>query len=115
MPPLLIYVSTFTNAVWFPFYKNRPDQWNVSTSYGVFVWSTLMGVLWVGIFSTSVIIANVSTHSQGLGPWLDQRFRVGTEPFKVLAALAIIFVIVVCIISYIFLWIVAAVANALRD
>jgi hypothetical protein len=27
--PLQTYVSIFMNAVWFPFYKNRPDKWNV--------------------------------------------------------------------------------------
>jgi hypothetical protein len=97
--------GNFVTAVLFPLYKNRPNEWNVGTLYGVFVWSTLMGVFWVLIFSTSVIIANISMKLQGVGPWLDRRFQVRSQPFKILAALTIICIVAVCMIYHMFVWI----------
>jgi hypothetical protein len=100
--PLQPYVGNFVTAVLFPFYKNRPDEWNVATIYGVFVWSTLMGILWIGIFSTSVIIANVSMKLQGLGPWLNRNFRVRSRPFRILGVLMVILLFVACAIYHAF-------------
>jgi hypothetical protein len=51
--------SRFVAAVLFPFYRSDPSEWRVDTLYGVFVWSTLMGILWLAVFSASVFIANV--------------------------------------------------------
>ena len=68
-------VGDFVKAtLLFPFYKRYPNEWAVGTLYGVFVWSSLMGVLWLGIFGTSLIIANVSMKSKALGRGLTGIF-----------------------------------------
>jgi hypothetical protein len=99
------FFGNFVTAIQFPLYKNHPDQWNVGTLYGVFVWSTLMGVFWLGIFSASIIIANVSIKLRGVGSWIDKWFDVQNQPLKILAALTIAFVVTVCLIYHMFVWI----------
>jgi hypothetical protein len=92
--------GNFSKAILFPFYKRYPNNWNVGTLYGVFVWSTLIGILWIGIFITSVIIANLSMKLKGVGPWLDRNFHVRREPFRILAVLTIISVFMCCAIYH---------------
>jgi hypothetical protein len=98
----------FVRVIVFPFYKNYPELlggWNVGTLFGVFVWSTLIGIGWLGIFSTSVVIANVSMKLQGVGPWLNKNFHVQRQPFRILAVLAIASVASLCFIYHVLMWI----------
>jgi len=79
-------------AISFPIYRIYPDAfggWSLNTLYGPFIWSTLMGVVWVSIFSLSVIIANLSTRLLPVGPWIATNFRVIQRPFQVLAFLIV--------------------------
>jgi len=83
----------FVRAILFPFYaiyRSHPQEWHIDTLYGVFVWSTLMGLLWLSVFSFSVIIANFSMRLKGVGPWLNRNFHVQRQPIKVIRAVAII-------------------------
>jgi hypothetical protein len=94
--------SRFMGAILFPFYRSDPQRWQIDTIYGVFVWSTLMGILWLGIFCASVIIANASMKLRGVGPWLNKNFQVQRQPMRILRALAIIVLSGVCVIYH--LW-----------
>ena len=92
--------KNFVAAILFPFYRMYPELlggWTVDTIYGVFIWSTLMGVAWLGVFSVTVIIANISMKLGGLGPWLDQKFKVRSEPFRILMTLAMILTLALCL------------------
>jgi hypothetical protein len=89
-------LGNFVGAILFPFYRSYSallGEWSITTLYGVFIWSTLMGIVWLGVFSISVIIANVSMNLSGLGPWLDRNFRVRSQPFRILELLALIWII----------------------
>ena len=90
--------GNFAKALLFPFYKRDPNEWDVGTLYGTFVWSTLTGILWLGLFSTSVIIANISMKLRTVGPWLSRNFRVQSQPFRILGALMVILVFSVCVL-----------------
>lgn len=95
----------YLKAILFPFYKNHPELlggWTVGTMYGVYIWSTLMGLVWLGIFGVSLVIANYSMKLRVVGPWLDANFRVRSQPFRVLAILAIISVSGPCLIYHFF-------------
>ena len=83
----------YLKAILFPLFKNHTELlggWTIGTVYGVFIWSTLMGVVWLGIFSISVIVANFSSRLGGIGPWLARNFHVRSQPFRILAILAIL-------------------------
>ena len=95
--------QNFIGAILFPFYKSYSaliGEWSTTTLFCVFVWSTLMGIFWLLLFSTSVIIANLSVRLRRVGPWLDKYFRVRSQPFRILAFLAIIPVSVACVIYH---------------
>ena len=93
----------FWAAILFPFYRGNPDEWQIDTIYGVFVWSTLLGIIWLAIFSTSVIIANISVKLRGVGPFLSRNFYVQRQPIRMLRALVIILLVGVCAIYH--LWV----------
>jgi hypothetical protein len=93
----------FVAAILFPFYRSNPDEWQIDTLYGVFMWSTLIGIIWLGIFSASVIIANVSMKLRVVGPWLSKNFQVQRQPIRILRALVIILLSGVCAIFH--LWV----------
>jgi hypothetical protein len=93
----------YLKAILFPLYKYRTELlsgWEIGSVYGVFYWSTLMGVIWLGIFSLSVMVANLSMKLGGVGPWLDRYFHVRTQPFRILAILATIMVSGPCLIYH---------------
>ena len=90
-------------VIFFPFCKSFPallGDWTVDSLYGVFVCSTLTGLVWIGLFSIAVVIANVSIKLRVVGPWLSKNFKVQEHPFRVLAALAAIPVFGVCAIYH---------------
>jgi hypothetical protein len=93
----------FVAAILFPFYRGNPDEWQIDTLYGVFVWSSLIGIIWLGIFCASVIIANVSMKLRVVGPWLSKNFQVQRQPIRKLRALVIILLSGVCAIYH--LWV----------
>jgi hypothetical protein len=97
---LIFSPSRFVRAIVFPFYTSYPGEWQVDTLYGVFVWSTLVGILWLAIFSTSVIIANASIKLRGVGPWLNRNFQVQRHPLRILSALVIIVLPGICVIYH---------------
>jgi hypothetical protein len=96
---LIFSLSQFARGI-LPFYTSHPREWQIDTLYGVFIWSTLMGILWLAIFSASVIIANVSMKLSGVGPWLDRNFQVRRQPLRILRALVIIVLSGVCAIYH---------------
>jgi hypothetical protein len=101
--PRLDFTDTFVAAIFFPLYKNHAailGEWGVSTVYGVFVWSTLMGILWLVAFSFSIVIANISVKLTPVGRILDERLHVQTRPFRILQLLAIVLVLICCAISH---------------
>lgn len=103
-PKELIFTpSRFVRAILFPFYANHPHEWQVDTLYGVFIWSTLVGILWLAIFSASVIIANGSMKLRGVGPWLNKNFQVQRQPLRILRALVIMVLCGFCAIYH--LWV----------
>jgi hypothetical protein len=82
--------SIYLQAIMFPVYKTYPalfGGWSMTTIYGVFVWSTLIGLFWIVIFGISLIIANIGMKLEGVGPWLDRNCHVKQRPFQVLAVL----------------------------
>jgi hypothetical protein len=93
-------VGTFAQALLFPVYKRYGSVWSIGTFNGVFVWSTLTGIIWVMIFSTSVIVANASMKLRGVGPWLNRNFHVQRQPFRILAVLTIIPAFTFCVIYH---------------
>jgi hypothetical protein len=96
-------VSDFRDALLFPFFKAFPlllGNWSLGTLYGVFIWSTFMGVAWVAMFGVLVVIANVSLRLKAVGPWLYKNFQVRMRPFRVLYMLAIIPVGAVCVVYH---------------
>jgi hypothetical protein len=95
--------SRFARAILFPFYTSHPLEWQVDTLYGVFVWSTLVGILWLAIFSAAVIIANVSMKLRGVGPWLSRNFQVQRQPLRILRALVIVVLCGLCAIYHLLL------------
>jgi hypothetical protein len=77
--------QNFIAAILFPLYifnSSLLGEWSIDTLYGVFVWSTLMGVFWIAVFSASVIIANLGIQVRGLGPWLEEYTKVRSQPFR---------------------------------
>jgi hypothetical protein len=87
----IVTPMNYLKAILFPLYKNHSELlggWSIGTVYGIFVWSTLMGVIWLWIFSLSVIIANLSMKLRNVGSWLDRNFKVRSQPFIILAILA---------------------------
>lgn len=90
----------FMGAILFPFYKTYPQEWQIDTLYGVFVWSTLTGIIWLFIFSASVLVANVSIKLKGLGPWLNRKLQVQRQPIRILRALVIILLSGLCAIYH---------------
>jgi hypothetical protein len=51
VPKELVFTpSRFGRSIVFPFYANHPREWQPDTLYGVFVWSTLVGIIWSVIF-----------------------------------------------------------------
>jgi hypothetical protein len=90
----------FVAAIRFPFYRSNPDEWRIDTIYGVFVWSTLTGIIWLGIFTASVVISNVSLKLRVIGPLLSRNFKVQRQPIRILRALVIILLSGVCAIYH---------------
>lgn len=53
----IVTPMNYLKAILFPLYKNHSELlggWSIGTVYGVFVWSTLMGVVWLWIFSQAL-------------------------------------------------------------
>lgn len=96
----------FVAAIRFPFYRSYPDEWRTDTIYGVFVWSTLIGIIWLGIFTASVVIANVSLKLRFIGPLLSRNFKVQRQPIRILRALVIILLSGVCAIYHLWVFLV---------
>jgi hypothetical protein len=95
--------QNFLGAIVFPFYRSYSEilgEWSTITVYGVFLWSTLMGIFWLASFSVAIIIANVSIKFRGVGPWLDKNFKVRSQPFQILGFIAIISVSGACVIYH---------------
>ena len=88
--------NRFVRSILFPFYTRYPSEWQVDTLYGVFIWSTLMGIIWVAIFGSSVIIANGSMKLRGVGPWLNRNFQVQRHPLRILRVIVIVVVCSLC-------------------
>jgi hypothetical protein len=87
----------------FPFYNKFPKllgQWTAHTITGVFLASTLIGIFWVGIFSISVITANLAMKIRRLGPWLQKEMNVKQGPFKIMGGLVLIVLLPVCLILH---------------
>jgi hypothetical protein len=87
-----------------PLYKIYPEifgEWRIGSLFGVFVWSTLMGIGWLAVFSVSVIIANISLKLHGVGPWLSKNFQVQRQPFRILAALVTAPIVAACVIYHV--------------
>jgi hypothetical protein len=87
----------------FPFYNKFPGflgQWTAHTITGVFLASTLIGIFWVGIFSISVIVANLVMKIRKLGPWLKREMNVKQGPFKIMGGLIVLVLFVICVVLH---------------
>lgn len=57
------YIEFMVQILSFPFYKQFPEifgRWYVETILGVFVYSTLFGMVWIILLSVGLILANLS-------------------------------------------------------
>jgi hypothetical protein len=93
----------YLQAIMFPVYKLYPalfGGWSMTTIYGVFVWSTLIGLFWIVIFGISLIMANIGMKLESVGPWLDRNCHVKQRPFQVLAVLVGTPFLVACVIYH---------------
>lgn len=83
----------------FPLYTTIPSilgYWRLPTINGVFLLSTLVGIIWVVIFSVAVILSNISMRITGLGSWLKRYFYVRKHPYKILAVIIAVVFFVPC-------------------
>lgn len=104
-PESITNFTNFVKVLVFPFYKAHPNEWDVSTLYGVFVWSTLIGIGWIAVFTTSVIVANAAMKLKGVGPWLGRNLDVKRVPFRILGVLIIVPLGVSCLMYHVLQWI----------
>jgi hypothetical protein len=97
--PSLFSLGEFMRRIAFPLYNKYPEifgQWTVHTIIGVFLCSTLVGSLWVGIFGIAVILGNLVMKIKWLGPWLKNNLHVERNPLGVMRWLVVIFLFGVC-------------------
>jgi hypothetical protein len=97
--PSLFSLGEFMRRIAFPLYNKYHEilgQWTVHTIIGVFLCSTLVGSLWVGIFGIAAILANFVMRIKWLGPWLKNNFHVERNPLAVMRWLVVIFLFAVC-------------------
>ena len=101
--PELFSVGELIRRIAFPLYNLYPGrlgEWTVHTITGVFLGSTLIGIIWIGIFSVAVIVANLIMKIRGLGPWIKEEFQVQRQPFKIMGGLLVIFLGGICVIVH---------------
>jgi hypothetical protein len=95
----------------FPLYKSLPNllgKWTVHTISGVFLLSTLIGILWIVIFCVAVIISNITIKIHGIGPWIKNNFRVRQYPFKIMGGILVLILFLICVVWHL-IWPVLAV------
>ncbi len=80
----------------FPFATHWPvsqtptlGTWSPHTIFGIYFYSTVVGLFWITLFSVSIFISRLAVRASVIGPWLDHHFRLGTNPLKILAGILI--------------------------
>lgn len=99
------YIAFMIRIIAFPFYGEYPGilgRWYAETVLGVFVCSTLFGMVWIIMFSVGLILANLSMKIAFLGPWLDKNVHVRQYPFKIMGGLLAMLLFAICFILHLF-------------
>jgi hypothetical protein len=104
--PLLLWIA-------FPFYNVAPSllgRWTAHTISGVFLLSTLTGIVWVLLFSLAVIASNFSMNITGIGPWLKAHLDTRKHPYRSMGLILVPIISCVCLIYHLIIAVLSIVA-----